>query len=529
MKTTNITGGTLILLAGLLCACCTVDASQATNIVPKLVIGTTNQVNDININDYYYSIFRESISHEGLIALNPDGSFAPRLAENWQSADGKTWTFNLRKNAFWHDGTPVTAQDIKFTLEYIQEKIPRFKQFWGQIDNIETPNNYTVKIDLKKPNSNFLSNLLVMTAIPQHIFKDVSDPSKYNEENATIGCGPYKYVLFDKNAGTLTFKAYDKYWGGKPAIDTIEIHFYKTEDSMIMALQKGEIDTTYMYSNGISYYYVPKLLNDNDVKISTTNSTGVTALFINTNKSVLDNTTFRRALSLAIDYDELKNLFTAGYGDSATAGFLARANYNYKDMPKLAKDINKSKELLDSIGMLDKDGDGLRETPNGKKFQPNLIARSDIANHQRLAEMIVKYFNLIGIDIKVKLVDANSFMQIANTDKSYDMLISSTSPWGMMNWCGYGSGYVDDRTSGWTRTTDPTYISIVDQMFKTTDAAEQKKLAYQMQDYYAGQLPVIALYSSDIIQPYNKKYDGWVSDPMFGILSHETFFGLHEV
>lgn len=497
--------------------------------VQKLIFGTTNAVSDINVNDYYFGILRARTTHPGLITLNPNGSFAPSLAESWESPDGKKWTFHMVKNATWHDGVPLTARDIKFNLEYFPAKISEYKSHWGQIDTVEAPDDYTIVINLKTPNSNFMTNLLVMRAVPEHIFKDVADPLKYNEMNATIGSGPYRFVGFNKDSGILTFKAYEGYFGGKPSVDTIEVRLFKNQDTMIMALQKGEIDTTYMYSNGISYFNAPKLLQDEDIQISVLKSTGVTGLFYNSNKSVLNNATFRKAMSYAIDYEEVKNLFTAGYGDPGTAGFLAKGNYNYKDTALLSKDLNKSKELLDSIGMADKDGDGFREAPDGKKFQPELLTRTDIADYPRLAEMLKKYFNAVGIDLKIKLVDSTTFQQIANTAHNHDILISRTTPWGMMTWCGYGSCYVDSRNIGYTVTNDPAYTSLVDQMFNTTDLEKQKQLAWQMQDYYANQMPVNALYTADIIQPVNKKYEGWVNDPMYGIFSYGTFYELHEV
>ncbi|WP_048189272.1 ABC transporter substrate-binding protein [Methanocella conradii] len=494
----------------------------------KLTIGTTNAVNDINIVDDSFSKFKARTVCEGLIIQNPDGSFAPCLAESWENPDASTWIFHLRKNATWHDGVPVTAKDIKFNLEYYPAKIAEYKQHWGQIDSVETPDNHTVVIKLKTPNSNFLTNLMVMRAVPEHIFKDVSDPKTFNDMNATIGSGPYKFVGFDKDAGILRFKAYDNYWGGKPSVDTIEIRIFKNQDTMIMALQKGEIDTTYMYSKGIDYYYVPKLLQDNDIGISIMNSTGVTALFFNTERPVLNNATFRRAISYAIDYNELNNLFTAGYGEPGTRGFLPTSSYNYEDKGLLAQDVSQSKKLLDSIGMIDRDGDGFREAPDGKKFQPELLTRTDVADYPRISDVVKKYLNAVGIDVRIKLVDKATFQKIANTEKTHDMLISSTTPWGMMTWCGYGSCYFDSRNIGYTMTKDPVYTSIVDRIFNTTDVAAQKQLAYEMQDYYASEMPAIAFYTSNVIQPYNKKYEGWTYDPMYGIMSYGTFFNLHE-
>lgn len=521
----------VILLISVTIAGCSTGSqvTTPTDKAIKLTIGTTNAVNDLNVNDYYLGIFRGRTTHEGLITLSPDGNFAPCLAKSWETSDAKTWTFHLVDNATWHDGVPVTAADIKFNLEYFPAKIPEYKSHWGQIEAVEAPDDYTVIIKLKTPNSNFLTNLLVMRAVPKHIFQSVNDPTKYNNMNATIGCGPYVFEKFDKDAGTLTFKAYDKYYGGKPVVGEIEIKVFKNQETMIMALEKGEIDTTYMYSNGISYYYVPKLLRSGNVDIMMVNFIGVpAALFFNANRSVCDNTTFRQAVSYALDYEELKNLFTAGYGATPNAGFIPPSTYNYKNTRALVKDVNKSKAMLDAMGMVDKDGDGFRETPDGAKFQPEILARTDVADHPRLAEMIQKYLKAVGIDARIKLVDLSTARTILDTTKTYDLAISRTTPWGMMTWASYGTCYFDVRNIGYSMTKDPKYLALVDRMFNASDDATKKQLAYEIQDYYASEMPAIPLYWCDLIQPYNKKYKGWVVDPMYGILSYGTFFNLHE-
>ncbi|OPY26304.1 MAG: putative ABC transporter periplasmic-binding protein [Methanocella sp. PtaU1.Bin125] len=528
----------LIILAGVTLAGCTSTGGNAApeptakpaSGVARLVIGTTNAVTDLNVNDYYLGIFKARTSHQGLIALNPDGSYAPCLAESWESPDASTFVFHLQRNATWHDGLPVTAKDIKFNLEYFPQKIAEYKQHWGLISSVETPDDYTVIIHLKSPNSNFLVNLLVMRAVPEHIYRDIADPAKFNDVAAMIGCGPYKFEKFDKQAGTLTFTAYDGYWGGTPSVKSVEFRIFKNQDTMIMALKKGEIDTTYMYSNGISYYYVPGLLDNPDVGFMMIPFTGVSgALFFNANKTPYDNATFRKAVSYALDYEELKNLFTAGYGSTPNAGFLPNGTYNFKDTPQMARNLNKSKELLDTIGFKDVDGDGLRETPDGKKFQPEIFARTDIADYPRLAEMIKKYLKDVGLDSKIRLADMATTTTTLNTAKTHELALSRTTPWGMMTWAGYGSCYFDPRNIGYTMTKDPKYLALVDRMFNATDEATQRQIAFEMQDYYASEMPAVALYWSDLIQPYNKKYAGWVNDPMYGIMSYGTFYGLHEV
>ena len=516
----------IVLMSTLLAGCAgpTQTNANQSSTVSKLVIGTTDQVTAANIADDGFDIYRETLTSQSLVRVDANGSYASALAESWETQDGKTWTFHMVKNATWHDGVPVTSQDVKFSLEYLPEKLGGSN--WNIIDTVEAPDNYTVIIKLKTASANFLNNLLMLRTVPMHIFENVSDPKTYNDINATIGCGPYKFVKFDKDAGTLTFKAYDNYYGGKPAIDEIVIRIFNNEDTMMMALEKGEIDTIYVYSGGLDYYYVPKLLKNQNMSYLMIQNIGVpNVLWFNENRTPYDSATFRQAVSYAINYEELKNLFTVGYGSTPNAGFLPNGSLDYVETRQLTQDVNKSKELLDSIGIKDTDGDGFRELSDGSDFRPAIMVKTD-SDSVRLGDMLKKYFNAVGLDADIKVTDGGTFWDNADA-KKYDMFVTRTTPWGMRMDAGYATGYMDSRDNGWPNMNDSSFTALVDQAIVTTDRETSKSLAASIQQYYAEQLPAIGLYWNDYVQPYNNKYTGYVADPIHGILSYETYYGLH--
>src|SRR5690606_22769754 len=124
-------------------------------------------------------------------------------------------------NATWHDGVPVTAEDVKFSLEYLPEKLGGSN--WNIIESVQAPDNETLIINLDSPDGNFLTNLLMLRTVPKHIFESVSDPQRFNEPKSAVGCRPYNFMDFDKAAGLLRFQAYDGYYEGRPAIKDIDI------------------------------------------------------------------------------------------------------------------------------------------------------------------------------------------------------------------------------------------------------------------------------------------------------------------
>ena len=127
------------------------------------------------------------------------------------------------------------------------------------------------------------------------------------------------------------------YYEGRPKIMEIDIRMFKNEDAMMMALLKGEIDTIYVYSGGISYYNIPQIIESEELGYMLIENTGVpAALWMNQDKEPYDDVRFREALSYAIDYEELVTLFTAGYGRTPTAGFIPNGSLNYVETRELS-------------------------------------------------------------------------------------------------------------------------------------------------------------------------------------------------
>lgn len=530
----------IIVLLGLLVAGCTgsaapesgTDASPGGSVQDagptKLVVGTTMAPSDINLADSDFNYLKTVMTGEGLVRIAENGSYVPCLAEGWETNDSKTWTFHLVRNATWHDGVPVTSADVNYTWTTLYKTTGLMsRSHYGQIASIETPDEHTVVITLAKANSNYLSSIHVMRIVPMHIFANTTDPKAYTGSDAAVGCGPYRFAGFDKQAGVLTFQAYAAYYGGKPAIDTIEVRLFKNQDTLTMALRNGEIDTVYMWSSGISYYYMPALLQDPDIQFIFYDNTAIpNALWFNTNRPPYNDVTFRQAISYAIDYEEMKNLIIAGYGSTPDAGFLPEGSYGYVETRPLALDVNKSKALFESLGYADVDKDGFREAPDGSEFQPEILARSDTQDGTRIAELLKKYLNNAGLDVRIRYVTSND---IITNQKTHDMAVTGTTMVGMTMFAGYGTHYFDNRAVGYAVVKDRNFTVLCDDLYNATSADQNQALGGDVQRYYAGQLPAIALYWNDNIQPYNKKFEGWSVSPVYGIMCYETYYKLHSV
>jgi len=499
--------------------------------VSKLVVGTTDYMAGFDLTlDYPVWEYMMMFTHDGLVAYDRNGEILPQLAESWETTDIKKWIFHLVDNATWHDGEPFTSEDVKFTMEYTRDKkIAYGASNYKDIVSIETPDDQTVVVNLNESNYNFiykLANAPIM--FPKHIFENADEPKEFKDANLMlVGTGPYIFDSFDKAAGLVDFKANEDYWGGKPAIKTIEMRFFNNPDTMVMALQKNEIDT--IEAGGMSPSYVPKLLEDSNIKIMTFDSLGIkNVLFFNNNKPPFNNKKLRNAISYAINYDELLNLMTAGYGYTPDAGVVLESNKDYCETRDLIYDPNITKSELDDLGYKDIDGDGFRETPEGNKFAPELLIINN-AEYVRSADLLKNYFEDVGLNLQVMPFDDTTFWKMVNTDRVHDMALEDLGFWTTTSHKGFYSTTLDYRGYGKANVTDPDYIGIVDQLGITLNDDERRELACEIQNYYADELPMIPLYAMYVVQPYNKKYEGYIANPLLQtVISHDTFMNLHE-
>jgi peptide/nickel transport system substrate-binding protein len=496
--------------------------------IEKLVVGTTMSVKSIDIDDYYFGTLRAMLTHLSLVNLDEKGEFYGALAESWTTKDGKAWTFFLRKDLHWHDERPVTARDVSFTIKYLLEKVPVYKSHLSLVESVAAPDDHTVVFPLSRPNPRFLFNLLVFRFLPRHCFESIADPKTFTGREAAIGCGPYVFDTLDAASGTVHFKAFSTYYRGKPRIREIVFRTFRNPDVMYLALRKGEIDIPYFYAAGTPAFHVPPLLKDPNIRIQLIENSGVpNALFLNTQKPPLDQADFRRALSLAIDYEEIIRFFAAGYGSVSNGGFVPRGTPEFVETDPLTHDPERAVKLLERLGYAGMDADGFRNA-NGKIAEVELVVRTDVAGALRLTELLKEYFQKIGVKLTLRPVDMATFSTLCDRERSHMALLSRATPWGMMMWAGCGTGYLDRRNIGWSALEEPRFTSIVDRMNETLDRGLYLEAAAEYQRYNAQQLPAIPLYWDALIQPYHRRFEGWKVSPVYGFLWEETWFNLRE-
>ncbi len=488
---------------------------------------------------WYEEAYFFGVTHLPLVFYKPDMSLAPCLAEDWKiSPDGKSIKFYLRKGVKWHDGKPVTAEDIAFNFEYWKKHklFCQGNKFDVYLDHAEVLDDYTVDVVFTEPVAlSMLQTYLKISTVPKHVWEGIDEPKKYDGGDALIGCGPFVFERYDKDAETVYLKANRDYFAEKPSVDRIEWRYFRTRDSLLMALKKGEIDAKLEYYNPVPGVYAADLIKAKNVELCAVPDVGVPLHLVFGYRQYPTNMTeFRQAVSYAIDYQAIIDLIAVGYGEVPGKGYTPPVlPYYNPDLPKLEYNPEKAKEILDNAGFVDRDGDGLREAPDGSKLRlpvtPHVGYFSEDSYTIRAAEVINPQLRKVGLDTYVEVLSKDAAREKVSRDRDYYLVIGLSTPFAHFGTHAVARYCVDMPSMGGT-CKDPELIDLVEKSLYSKDIEELKKWRSELQEYVARELPIIALIWGDAIYPYRSdRWEGWVPMYGYGPCNYWTWFNLKPI
>jgi peptide/nickel transport system substrate-binding protein len=257
-----------------------------------------------------------ALVYSGLMRRMPDGKLVPDLAESYTiSSDGKTYDFILKKNSTFHDGKPVTADDVIYTVTAAQDpetKSPK-RILWVGVTAAKV-NDYEITFTLARPYAQFLDNT-ILGILPQHILGNTPHASleAQNINAKPIGSGPYKISSMKYNAGipvSYTLSAFSNFALGEPFIKNLVVHFYGTEEDLVAAYQSGEVMDINSISPDRAYY-----LKQHGSRVVEAALPRSFALFFNQKANpVLEDGDVREALAISVDREYIVNTALQGFG-----------------------------------------------------------------------------------------------------------------------------------------------------------------------------------------------------------------------
>ena len=361
--------------------------------------------------DIYNSPDRDvdSLIFSGLVKFDSQGLPQPDLAESWGiSQDGTLFNFSLREEIFWHDGAPITTEDVLFTVGLLQSGnalIPEdLSQFWDEIQ-VNVLSEKLIQFALPEAFSPFL-DYLTFGILPEHLLGGLSldemidDP--YNL--APVGSGPFKFgrLLIEENKIVgVVLQANESYYEGRPFLDEIVFRYYPTEEAAWQAYQDGEVEGISSVSNGI----LPSVLAEPDLSLYAARKPLLTIVFLNLQNpavGIFQEAGFRRALLMSIDRQRIINTLYQGQAIQAHGPIMPGNWAYYDEIDQILYEPEVAKRELALLGITsNEDGTGL-VTTEGLDISFNLLC-PDTELHRNMATRIQADWARIGIDVQINV------------------------------------------------------------------------------------------------------------------------------
>lgn len=369
----------------------------------QLDYASTKDIADINPHIYLGEMAAQNMVFESLVINAADGSVKPHLAKSWEvSADGKRYLFHLRDDVRFNDGEKFNAYAAKLNIEAVLDN--KARHAWmglvNEIDTVKALDEYTLELTLKAPYYPALTELGLTRPFrfisPKAFIKGKTQAGV----SSYAGTGPWRLAEYKKNQ-YAKFVVNPTYWGKKPALEAVIWHVIPDRQTMLLALQKGDIQLIFGADGDMVDMDSYEALA-NSGKFTTLMSSPIASrtLVVNSKRPITGELKVRQALSYAVD----KEAIASGiFNNSETmADTLMARTVPYSDVAvkTYGYDPKKARQLLDEAGWVLPEGKAIRE----KNGQPLVLVFSyDTSNaaERDIAELVQNDFKQIGVAVKI--------------------------------------------------------------------------------------------------------------------------------
>jgi peptide/nickel transport system substrate-binding protein len=399
----------------------------------------------------------------------------PSLAEKFDtSSDGLTYTFQLRKGVRFHNGREMKAADVKWSFERIKDpQVPAVaKGYFSDLDRIEAPDDYTIKLIYKKT---FAPVLTALTRLETAILPQEEVAKKDAWSTHPIGSGPFKFVSYTKDQAIVMERNPDYWEQGLPKLDRVEQRVITKNETAVINVQTGAIHVT-----GAAATDLAKLKGSKGVKVELINSTFWPHLSLNCSKPPFDDVRVRQAIRLAVKREDIQSLAFENLGLVSNT-MLPEGNPYRAEVDGWKYDLAKAKQLLSDAGQSGGFKTKLRITPSTAWQTP-------------AAQIIQDNLKALNITVEIEQIEATTWFSEVFAQSQFEMSMTAhaskvdpdLSMFDILH-----SGQLG--TKNYTKFSDPAMDKLLDMGRATADPEARKKIYADAQKIFVEQTGYIVL------------------------------------
>jgi peptide/nickel transport system substrate-binding protein len=427
--------------------------------------------------------------YEGLVKADKDGRLQPALASEYRiEQNGLVYRFTIRQGVSFHDGSPLTADDVKFTLE--AAIAANFRGF-TQIERIDVSGS-TLTLTLKAPDPEFLP-YLTQGVVPRN------NPDR---EKNPIGTGPFIIESYTVQQ-SLVLKKNPGYWKeGFPKLDKVTVVFVADSDALLLSLRGGNVDGAGVTSS------IVQQLDPTRFDIVSGYSNSIQLLALNNAAPPLNDVRVRQAISYAVDVPQIIDTAFYGQGEASGSPLIPGLTAYYEgSLTRLySHDTDRAKRLLSEAGR-----------PSG--FPLEIIVPSNYSMHVDTAQVIVNQLKAAGIDASIRLVDWATWLSDVYQGRKYQATIISLDDSGIpLTPRSFLSRYLSGSGSNFVNFNNPGYDRVYNAALSEPDEAKRTGLYKEAQRIIAGNAASVYIQDIYSFKVFTRgRYSGVVNYPLYVI------------
>lgn len=460
----------------------------------------------------------------GLVKFDSRGLPQPDLVDSWGvSADGKVYNFSLRPNALWHDGTPVTSDDVLFTIEVIKSSGSLFpqdiKDLWSQII-VKRLDDKTFQFTLPEPFSPFL-DYVTFGILPKHILENVpADQLASADFNLSpVGTGPYKFgelLISGSQITGVVLVANQDYYLGAPFVEQVVFRYFSNSASALDAYRQGEV----LGVSQLTLDVLESALQEPGLSVYTSRLPQMGLVFLNLNNPTvgfLQDANVRRALMLGMNRTVIASHILKGQAIVADSPILPGSWAYYDEIEKFPYDPEAAIQILNKEGYIFTAGSSVR-SKDGQPLTFTLVHPDDEI-HTQIAQAIQSDWALIGVQLNLQSVPYDTMVNDYLTTRNYEAALGDLSTSRTPDPDPYLFWHQAEATGGqnYSQWDSRTASEFLETARTAADFNERARLYRNFQVVFAKELPSLPLYYPVYSYGVDAQVQGVQVAPMYDI------------